>query len=497
MLDNLSDNNSIQLNNRYLLLKQLQKNRGRYTHLAKDLQTEQLVVIKVLLFNQEFRWEDLKLFVREAETLKSLSHPGIPNYIDYFELDISNLQGFALVQTYILAESLQAHIENGRNFNERDIKQLGESLLAILDYLHSRQPTVIHRDLKPSNILLANRTGNSVGNVYVVDFGSVQTTIQSNSTRTVVGTYGYMPPEQFGGRVCPASDIYSLGATLIYLLTKKHPAELLDDDLSFPISNINNISSELKLWLKLMTQASLNRRFNSAALALKYLENLSDLNLKYSQDLQVAIKPKFSKIKLIITPEELYIFFPRKNIFKSIFTIFKFIFEVSFPFIMVYGFIFFFIFVSLFSRNKLIFILDLIKFIPQYLFIACGISISSLILYLLSHTILAKVYLKIDKTNVVIDKQIFSHTSLSLSKPILIIPRAYIWKLVSTAQQYKLTKLNQSYKNTDKPPNLVIWEGTINHYDLNSYLDLPLSLDERNWIAQEISNFLDIPITEE
>lgn len=482
MLDNFRENNFIQLNNRYLLLNQLQKNRGRYTLLAKDLQTEKLVVIKVLLFNQEFRWQDLKLFSREAETLKSLSHPGIPNYIDYFELDISNLQGFALVQTYIVAECLQTQVQNGRNFNEQDIKQLAESLLAILDYLHSRQPTVIHRDIKPSNILLGNRSGNNVGNVYLVDFGSVQTTIKSNSTRTVVGTYGYMPPEQFGGRVCPASDIYSLGATLIYLLTRKHPAELIDDNLNLQISNINNISSELKLWLQLMTQASLNRRFNAASIALKYLKHLSDINLEYSHALQVAIKPKFSKINLTITPETLCIFFPRQNIYKFIFNIF--------PYIIGYGFLFWFILVTPFF-------LDLIKFIPQYVFIVCGISTSIFTVYFLINVFLGKVYLKIDKANIVISRKIFFHTSLNLSQPIVIITRAYLWKLVSTAQYYKLTKLNKRDEKTAKLPNLVFWEGTINHYDLNSYLDLPLSLDERNWIAQEISNFLDIPITEE
>ena len=58
---------------------------------------------------------------------------------------------------------------------------------------------MIHRDLKPSNILLGERSGNSVGQVYLVDFGSVQTVLATEGgTRTVVGTYGYMPQEQFG-----------------------------------------------------------------------------------------------------------------------------------------------------------------------------------------------------------------------------------------------------------------------------------------------------------
>jgi serine/threonine protein kinase len=91
--------------------------------------------------------------------------------------------------------------------------------------INQHPPTVIHRDIKPSNILLGDRSGNSLGQVYLVDFGSVQT-VADGGTITVVGIYGYMPPEQFGGKTIPASDLYSLGATLIDLLTRTHPADL-------------------------------------------------------------------------------------------------------------------------------------------------------------------------------------------------------------------------------------------------------------------------------
>lgn len=111
------------------------------------------------------------------------------------------------------------------------MQELTKALLEILIYLHDRHPAVIHRDLKPSNILLGDRTGNSIGQVYLADFGSVQTlAAKEDRTITVVGTYGYMPPEQFGGRTVPASDIYSLGATLIGLLTGTHPADLPQKD---------------------------------------------------------------------------------------------------------------------------------------------------------------------------------------------------------------------------------------------------------------------------
>jgi serine/threonine protein kinase len=69
---------------------------ARRTFLAIDLQTELPVVIKLLIFNNEFIWDDLKLFEREAETLKHLDLPAIPRYLDYSEFDLPNLKGFAL-----------------------------------------------------------------------------------------------------------------------------------------------------------------------------------------------------------------------------------------------------------------------------------------------------------------------------------------------------------------------------------------------------------------
>jgi serine/threonine protein kinase len=89
------------LNRRYQVREQLSKQPGRRTFLAVDLESENLVAIKILLLDRDFAWEKLKLFEREAKTLKNLNHSAIPQYIDYFEIDLPDYQGFALVQEYI------------------------------------------------------------------------------------------------------------------------------------------------------------------------------------------------------------------------------------------------------------------------------------------------------------------------------------------------------------------------------------------------------------
>ena len=175
--------------NRYEICQQLSKKAARQTFLAKDLHTQQLVIVKTLQLGQEFQWDDLKLFEREAKTLQNLNHPGIPKYLDYFEAEIDNIKSFFLIQTYIDAPSLETVIRNGRKFSEVEVIELAKSFLKILTYLHKQIPPIIHRDIKPSNILLTNRSGNSIGNLYLVDFGSVQTVASKDSgTMTIVGS---------------------------------------------------------------------------------------------------------------------------------------------------------------------------------------------------------------------------------------------------------------------------------------------------------------------
>ena len=299
------------LKERYVIQKQLSKNAGRRTLLARDLHTQELVAIKLLIFGEDFHWDNLKLFEREAQTLQLLSHPTIPRYLDYFDVDTPTGKGFALVQSYIPAKSLEEWLKSGRIFSEAEVKQLAKALLEILRYLHGQQPQVIHRDIKPSNILLANRSGNSVGDVYLVDFGSVQIlATRKGSTITVVGTYGYMPPEQFGGRNVPASDIYSLGATLIYLATGRHPAELSQNNLQIQFESIVNLNPDLIDWLKWMTQPSLNRRLASAGEALKALKNP-----RQQTDISaIRQKPFGSRIELKEDGENLEILIPRERL---------------------------------------------------------------------------------------------------------------------------------------------------------------------------------------
>ncbi len=261
------------LGERYQIQRQLSDRPGRQTYLALDLQTQILVVLKLIYLSDTLGWDDFKFFEREVQVLQAVSHRAIPQYLDSF--DLKPEKGLALVQTYIEARSLAEYLQAGRSFTQAEVEQIAKDLLEVLIYLHERHPPIIHRDLKPSNILLGSRSGNHPGQVYLVDFGSVRTSVQTSSSMTIVGTFGYMPFEQFQGQATPVSDLYSLGMTLIHLVTGTHPADLPQDDFQVEYKALSHVHPIFASWLQWLTQRNPKRRPQSAQIALQALTAIS------------------------------------------------------------------------------------------------------------------------------------------------------------------------------------------------------------------------------
>ncbi|HEX6285562.1 MAG TPA: protein kinase [Pyrinomonadaceae bacterium] len=160
-------------------------------------------------------------FKRESLLLTSLEHPCIPTIYDYFYDE--TLGRFYLVMKYIsggdLASRMRAAV--GGKIDEKTVADWGMQVADVLEYLHTRPKPIIYRDLKPANLMI---DGNS-GRVMLIDFGIARWVSQQEKGVTAVGTMGYAPPELFSGRVVPASDVYSLGATMFHLLTGADPQD--------------------------------------------------------------------------------------------------------------------------------------------------------------------------------------------------------------------------------------------------------------------------------
>jgi serine/threonine protein kinase len=477
---------------RYQIQQQLGKRAGRQTLLARDLTTGELVVVKLLSFGSDFEWEHLKLFEREAKTLKALSHPAIPRYLDYLEIDLPTGKGFALVQTYVEGKSLEEHLKAGRKFTETEVKQLAKALLEILIYLHGLKPPVIHRDIKPSNILLTNRSGNNVGEVYLVDFGSVQTlAAREGGTITVVGTYGYMPPEQFGGRAVAASDLYSLGATLIYLVTGTHPADLPQIDLQIQFEQAANLSQSLVSWLKCMTEASLNRRLGSAEDALQALAQPQQREAPQRRaPHSIVRKPFGSKVLLAKNVDSLEILLPPEGFTPNIqgcttLAIFwSSIAIASFPSISDFFFSYL-SFVNLFSSVPFLLLMALA-------FYGVGIFLVLKILFAIE----GRVRLRLNQQQMTLT---YEFLELKYNCPPVSLQE--ISRLVHTKRSVKTLTFN-NYNNhyterqvvEEKDSRLIIWAGA-KKYELSN--ENVITEPEIDWLAQELSNWLGLPITRE
>ncbi len=160
-------------------------------------------------------------FKRESLLLTSLEHPSIPTIYDYFYDETAGR--FYLVMKYISGGDLASRLRSAQagRIDEKTVAQWGMEVADVLEYLHTRPKSIIYRDLKPANLMIDGNTGR----VMLIDFGIARWVKQEEKGVTAVGTMGYAPPELFGGRVEPRSDIYSLGATMFHLLTGADPQD--------------------------------------------------------------------------------------------------------------------------------------------------------------------------------------------------------------------------------------------------------------------------------
>ena len=253
--------------NNYRVLRELGRNRegGRITYLAECRSTQQMVVIKQFRFAQESSWQAFKTYEREIQILQEIDHPRIPQYLNSFETS----DGFCMVQEYKDAPDLATK----KSFTPQEIKQITVSILEILVDLQQRIPPIIHRDLKPENILVDQNN-----QAYLIDFGLARVDDRELAISSVIaGTPGFMPPEALFNRpLTTASDLYSVGATAIALITNTPASQLnnlIDDNYQFQFSHLlTQINPDFIAWLNKMVAPNLQDRFHNAQAALAKLQ---------------------------------------------------------------------------------------------------------------------------------------------------------------------------------------------------------------------------------
>ncbi|MFB2876327.1 protein kinase domain-containing protein [Floridanema aerugineum] len=272
------------IGDRYQIQKVIGQGSFGRTYLASDTQRfGDACVLKEFVPSSKAEYTIQKarqLFEREAKVLYQIDHPQIPKFLAWFAAN----ERLFLVQEYIngktYSQILSERQQQGQLFSEAEVTQWLKDLLPVLEYLHKLN--IIHRDISLENMMLPHNKSQAV----LIDFGLVKEAItkiefgagntqQHYSQASIVGKYGYAPPEQIRlGQCYPCSDIYALGVCAVVLLTGKKPELLVDESLEWQWHSYVNISDSLTQILDKMLAEKPKQRYQSAREVLTDIEPL-------------------------------------------------------------------------------------------------------------------------------------------------------------------------------------------------------------------------------
>jgi serine/threonine protein kinase len=230
-----------------------------------------------------------ELFEREAGVLYKLQHPQIPAFRELLRVNVGESESLLLIQDYIEGETylqkLNQQLKQQQVFSEGEVVELLHDLLPVLAYIHSLG--VIHRDISPDNIIYRDRDKLPV----LIDFGGVKqiatTIVAQYSTvkiSTRIGKQGYAPDEQMiRGKVSPASDLYSLGATALTLLTGKDASTIYNPaETKWEWQQHVNLSPEFGTVIDRLLQYNPQHRYQSVAEVLVVLPARTNYSTTHS-----------------------------------------------------------------------------------------------------------------------------------------------------------------------------------------------------------------------
>ena len=241
------------LYNKYEVLRPIAEGGMGSVLLVKDLHLNKLAAVKV---NNPRVNQDMKSgILQEREVLKQLSHPMLPQIIDFFEEGGRE----CLVMEYVEGITMEQYLRRFGAVKPWQAVAWGVELSEVLHYLHSQNPPIIYRDLKPANIMVRQD-----GKLKLIDFGTaVNPAFGKEREVYLAGTPEYSAPEQWKeGNAGKQSDIYALGAVLHEMLTGIKPVRGLAERR--PVREYDrSIPSELEKVISICTKKQAHERYAS------------------------------------------------------------------------------------------------------------------------------------------------------------------------------------------------------------------------------------------
>lgn len=242
---------------RWTILDTVSKSKGGMgrVYVADDHKLRNVVVIKEMLDEQGRSQAERQVYLdhlkNEAAVLEMIGQVrSVPRLISGYANEQAH---HYFVMEYIDGTDLDDQVKQHGALPVDTVVQYSISVCQVLEILHGRPQPIVHRDIKPENLRL--RT--SDGSLALLDFG-VARSIREGTKITKVGTSGYVAPEQEKNQAEPRSDLYSLAATMFFLLSKKIPE---NDDDKQP-GALRQINSSVPAWLEEIILINLSRNAN-------------------------------------------------------------------------------------------------------------------------------------------------------------------------------------------------------------------------------------------
>jgi serine/threonine protein kinase len=261
----------------YKLIRKIAQGGMGVIYEATQINLDRKVALKILTAELATRPEFLQRFEREAKSAASLNHPGIVAVHDFGEADGRRY----IIMEFVDGENLSEYIAKRGKIPVENalaiVEQAAQALKA------ATEKSIIHRDIKPSNLMLTRD-----GRVKIADMGLAKI-LTENSELTMssvsIGSPHFIAPEQAGDskNADHRVDIYSLGVTLLYLVTGKHafdgdsPISVVLAHATKPLPTGADLGTELpaevEALIKRMTAKNPDERYQT------YDELLADLQL--------------------------------------------------------------------------------------------------------------------------------------------------------------------------------------------------------------------------
>lgn len=288
----------------YDILEEIGSGSGGTVYSAYHKRLKKLVVLKKI---SERAAQSLDTRA-EADTLKNLKHPYLPQVLDFLERE----DGIYTVMDFISGQTFAQCMQEGKRFTQNQIVKYARQLCEALSYLHHQKVPIIHSDIKPSNIMLTLED-----NICLIDF-NVSAYLKEEKGTVTGCTKGYAAPEQYRALLGKnrintkrtlfysekteyideendslqeqevlsgldeRSDIYSLGATLYHLVTKKMPSGDVNEQLVIS-ENEYGVSEALAAIINKAVQIDPEARFQSADEMLSALKQIAKTDKRYQR----------------------------------------------------------------------------------------------------------------------------------------------------------------------------------------------------------------------